>query len=94
MISSNNVPTANPRITLYPSTTLKKAIYKWVEREGGSVSTKICVLFERWLISKEIYLIDPHESIREKLEMIAKKRGVSVEHLIHELLFKAANEED
>jgi hypothetical protein len=93
MISSNDVPSANPRITLYPSTTLKNAIYKWVDREGGSVSSRVCVLFERWLVSKEIYVIDPHESIRDKLEKIAENRGVSVEHLIQELLFKAANEE-
>jgi hypothetical protein len=93
MFSTNNVPSANPRITLYPSKTVKTAISAWAERDGGSVSSKICVLLERWLVAKEIYVIDPHESIRGKLEEIAHDRGVSVEHLIDDLLFRAANDQ-
>ena len=93
MFSTDNVPSANPRITLYPSKTLKAAIYAWAERDGGSVSAKVCVLLERWLVTKQIYVIDPHESIRGKLEVLASKRGVTVEHLIDELLFQAASED-
>lgn len=93
MFSTACVPSANPRITLYPSKTVKAAIYSWAERDGGSVSSKICVLLERWLVKKEIYVVEPHESIRGKLEVIASKRGISVEHLIDDLLFRAANED-
>ena len=93
MFPADNVPSANPRITLYPSKTLKAAIYAWAERDGGSVSSKICVLLERWLVTKEVYVIDPHESIRGKIEALAQKRGVSVEHLIDDLLFRATNED-
>lgn len=90
------MPSDKPRISIYLSPKQKEAVTKWADEHSRPVSAQFSHWIDECLINRRAYMISPREGLREKLEAIAKKKGVSVETLVEWLLAEAINnlEED
>jgi hypothetical protein len=92
-MGSGFVPSDKPRITLYLSEDLKKVIEEWAEGESRSVSAQIGHFMNQWLIDKSTLVIEPPRELRQRLEEMARARGMPVESLVLSMLFKSIREE-
>jgi hypothetical protein len=90
---SGLVPSDKPRITLYLAEDLKKVIEIWADRESRSVSAQIGHFMNQWLVEKSTLVIEQPEELRQRLEEIARAKGMPVEALVLSILFKSVREE-
>lgn len=87
------MPSDKPRVTLYLSEDLKKVIEEWAEGESRSVSAQIGHFMTQWLVDKSILVVEPPQELRQRLEEMARARGMPVESLVLSMLFKSVREE-
>ena len=86
---SDAVPSDKPRITLYLSEELKKAVEAWADGESRRVSAQVGHLLEELLLDKKLLMLEPSRELKIELENLAKKRGMPVEVLATSLLLEA-----